>query len=110
MQQQMNFALSCTLVDDFPNLFDVIHDLDEYLFTNQGMVVNFSHLLIAVRGTERELLTLLRRFATENYILFGKASFCETHPEIVLDEHGYCEECNECHWDSVNLYKAIKIN
>jgi hypothetical protein len=104
-----HYRISHSLVEDFPNLWDVIYDLDEYLAENTGMVVNFSILMIAVRGSEKELLTLLRRYAHEKFIEFGRASFCYTHPEVVLDEENYCMSCDTC-WNSVALYKAIKIN
>lgn len=106
---KFNYNLSNALAEDFPNIFDAIYDLDEYLAQNEGMVVSLSHIMIAVKGTEKELVTLLRRFAAEKFITLGKASFCRSHPEIVLDEQGYCMECDSCWTDEV-LYKAIKIN
>ena len=107
---QINFNLSNALAEDFPNMFDTIYDLDEYLTQNEGLVVNFSNLMIAVKGTEKELITLLRRFAAEHFIVLGKASFCRSHPEIVLDEEGYCMECDTCWKNDIILYKAIKIH
>lgn len=105
------YGESWSLWDDFPELFTSIEIVDAMLFENAGQIIPYRDILLCVDCTCKQLTKMLRHYATYGLVSLGMASFCHIHKENILDEEGYCKQCDCCWRDEQTnkLEYAIKI-